>query len=825
MKRFLLIFLLPVAVMLLAVSCTKDPATEESFLDISDGSEAKEPNQYWDWADVYPGMVSPNAARCFDQDVPVRGGYAPMAYSPSTPILQSTGLFAAMDEVVAIEVPEGTTELHWQIGLGHALHKDQLKRRAQDVVSNGKLKEGSNSISSPFGGYLFFYYEPNDMPVSSDSVYLKVTGAVISEDFIDGMDPMEASAWGDMMRERSDTILAHTGGDIDFPYLLWLEMRSEKINVIVGMPEMTTMLYPQYVMNDFKEIADAFWYLGGIDPTNQPPFRVHTDVQMPDPLQRVGDDKTWHENIKDFVGYAGYPISILRTQGLTGKDKEERNVINRDYLRVLRSATGNKVTPDAGYYTLLRAFSNTVMAEWATSPYIQSAAEEIGYMFFAHKLGHHPATEYAFGDGYERDFTKGPSGDALARLNFYYNTDREHQAYYGNLIVQMADQNLPFVYDNYNDANSTDNMKAYVKRKFLSRLAFMMTLIKTTDWGIVRYLNVRCRELGFKNEWDQDANDFLVMAACEYAGKNLLTFFDVWHFPYTYIAYDYAQQFPDKLETPAVGELWRITSGLNPAIFDTHGPWDQYSDADKTHGYPAIKTTGVNWYPMSPNNGWHVRTRISYPYTDKPFIGGVGIYKEEYLHAGNPYNVSYPYDDCVNDAAVSRGGFTQLTGSLRFNAANTTDPEAANYQPDWQNWMWLKSVSEITLGNTPIEFNVMSWTSSKVGMDNNNETWSKGLPVRLTNIEYFDPYDGEDLDGDSQPDGMWKPTNPSSFRIVKYLYDVEKRAVKYYFHETYKASKFRFSVQPEIRSDAAAEKGLIEVDRIAFGLLKTKTAH
>jgi len=170
MKKILIV-LLPAVIAICALSCSKDLTAESPLIDMGGSDEGgSSGNPYWDWADKFPGIVSPNIERAFGVQVTVKGGYEPIAYAPDSAVLQSTGLYVASGDAVEIEVPQGTSDLQYQIGAGHKLLSGQLRQRYENVVTRGVLHPGTNSVSSYFGGYLYFHKAPTAQAFHEETV-------------------------------------------------------------------------------------------------------------------------------------------------------------------------------------------------------------------------------------------------------------------------------------------------------------------------------------------------------------------------------------------------------------------------------------------------------------------------------------------------------------------------------------------------------------------------------------------------------------------------------------------------------------------------------
>ena len=223
MKKILIV-LLPAVIAICALSCSKDLTAESPLIDMGGSDEGgSSGNPYWDWADKFPGIVSPNIERAFGVQVTVKGGYEPIAYAPDSAVLQSTGLYVASGDAVEIEVPQGTSDLQYQIGAGHKLLSGQLRQRYENVVTRGVLHPGTNSVSSYFGGYLYFCYPADKVPAGDITV--TVNNAVPSDDYVQGETNLRE--WINTMIERAALLAAPSEDADSMAFLNWTELVSD----------------------------------------------------------------------------------------------------------------------------------------------------------------------------------------------------------------------------------------------------------------------------------------------------------------------------------------------------------------------------------------------------------------------------------------------------------------------------------------------------------------------------------------------------------------------------------------------------------------------
>lgn len=516
MKKYL-ILLLGAAVAISALSCSKD-LTEESPLIELGGSEAggSEGNPYWDWADKFPGIVSPNIERVYDRPVTVKGGYDPIAYAPESAVLQSTGFYVASGDVVEIEVPAGTADLHYQIGAGHKLLSGQLRRRYEDVVTRGALHPGTNSVSSYFGGYLYFCYPAGKVPAGDITV--TVGGVIPSRDYVQG--ETDLREWINTMVEQAALLAAPSEDPDSMAFLRWTELISDKVILTAGVSEMSAMTDPEGVLDYYGKIADAYYRFAGYDPTNQPPMRVYSDIQLPDAAQTTLFPAATVQQ------YGGYPIGMLRGDTDT-KFVDEKKLINTTLLQAQSNGGTN-------WFNLFFGFGEAVKSPWQESSLLRQTSLNIGYYHYARTLGLWP-------------------GQVINFANHVENLNKE--------FLRTAD-------------NKADNSIMYGHANDNIRTTMLIQLANYLGWGVFPYVSQRARELGFEYEADewidgQAACDFFVMSVCEYADRNLLPFFRRWYFPCSTVAIAYMNRFP------ALGEneqFWTSYDGSTAPSFEPRTP-------------------------------------------------------------------------------------------------------------------------------------------------------------------------------------------------------------------------------------------------------------
>ncbi len=498
------------ALLFVPASCVRESyEKEDQYISRNPSDEDKHSsNPYWDWADKYPGVVSSRIERVNDAEVTVSGGYRPLAIAPETPVLQSSGYFVASGEHVTIEVPANAANLHWQIGLGHSLLEGQFRKRYTDVTSRGELNTGENRISSYFGGYLYFYYEPDDVP--SYDVTVKVSGVVPSDDYHLG--ETVQSRWLPVMQERAELLRNPVDNPDSMAFLNWTELHSRHLILTAGVSEMSELKYPDKLLETYDMIVETCYKWAGLDIESQPKLRLYTDIQLPDAGQTALSSNPKVEY------YGRYPIGFLRGD-------THNSFISEKRLLNLNFAMGQS-SDGANFMKLIFAFADAFSGDWMRGRYFLSSVDRMFLMYYTY------LTQNVQPDGITTDFK-----DLVQRLN----VDREPweaNKWFG--VAFMKDDDI---------------------------LAFFMQLSQRYGWPLYTYLNNRAKELGVyaasSEMHELEYFDFLAMCVAEYGGRNIIPFFDRWKCPLSTAAKQYISLFP-----PA-DEFWKE---YDPAVLPGFTP-------------------------------------------------------------------------------------------------------------------------------------------------------------------------------------------------------------------------------------------------------------
>ena len=744
MKRYL-IYVLALPIALSALSCAKEIPAEKPFIETGNGSDdTAEGNPYWDWADKYPGVVSSLIERTYGVEVQVKGGYEPFAFAPDTTVLQSTGLYAAGGEKITITVPDGVSGLEYQIGLGYKLLPGQLRRRYDDVVTRGPLSPGENTVKNYFGGYIYLGYAPENVPAGDITV--TISGAVESDDYIMGV--TDKSAWLERMQARAALVANPVESADSMAFLRWTELRSDKLILTAGVKEMSSMKDPEKVLEAYGNIVDAYYAFAGLDPTNQPPMRVYTDIQLPDAEQTAQSSNAKIDR------YGQYPIAYRR--GLTDANIYwEDKIININYLQ------GQK-DPDLGssFIKHFLAFGDAVQSNWQKSDLMNWPVNKMAQRYYVSK-----------------------SGLALdSEIDFY---------------TIVRDLNKDY-------ARTSDARYMYINKDETVRSAMFMQLAQKYGWNLFPYVSKRCRELKFDYTpdsiiADQEANDFFVMCASEYAGKNLYPFFQLWSFPCSQFAIEYMRKFPDYTEDEI---FWK---SYDPSVYPS---FEERSVQAYDHPEGHLKYTmpdadvqnnwfmdgmllDINKYNATPPKTVYKRQANSLFNTDwkKAFDGDIARGIQVLGHCQNATNDTYANIPICYLSFVGPKGLEDIAvgGLITYTTKKPANTNLSDIK------IWIPATTDLTqYSDTPLTFNTMNFVNS-------NQYYMTSF---FYDIEYWD-----------LEEKAWKPTKPAEFKLLyTHVYET------YYFEETYTTTRIRYKMQPI--TPGTSGYSICEYNEVNFGLVE-----
>lgn len=616
--------------LLLVVSifaCSEDMIPEESFIPMNPDSEGGEPvvNPYWDWADKFPGPVPMQLPRLKDTTVTIKGGYLPFVYDAEAEALQSTGMYVPQGEIVTVEVPRGVAGLHYQIGI-HArkLEAGQVRLRYEDVAVKGELVPGVNKIMNWFGGFLYFYYAAGQE--DSPDVQLTVSGAVATSDFILGQTDGKAWIQGKVYNLQQDTIVI--GADTVYEprqALKWTELRSDKVILTVGTSELKQVTDPAVIMELYGKIFDSYYAFRGLDPTGQMPVRIYSDIQLPDPDQTPASETAKVSRIGE------YPIAFIR---VTGDDPgKSAHLLNADHLRGQKDPNGEL------WLNMYYAWNELFRSEWDKADYWKIIIDRLAYYYHTERNGWWPGKYF----------------DPVVITNqiTQYNPDRPDNSM---VFEEMFEDNKP---------------------------AMLIQLVNEVGWELFPYVSRKCREIHFVNEWQQDAVDFFMMCASEYANKDLTPFFRFWKVPISAYALDYMKNFPQ------AEEFWKTFDYYKKADFEPRTPNTSFERGTK----PVM-----NWLVASDRSGWAVdkNGNVALDQENVVKITGLGFYGggKGFKSMVDGNEATFAQCNNVPAGAVKWRLAVNMNKKQSFNAIHLRTfniiPKSMEVFEIWENNQWKK---------------------------------------------------------------------------------------------------------------------------------------
>lgn len=833
MKRY---FILILAVAVGVASCSKeDILVEEPFIENSDGT-ASEPdtNPYWDWCEAYPGPVS-NLIATVDTTLVIPGGVPQTVdYAPGVPVLHSTNLYCRMDEVVTVIVPDDATNLHYQIGIGYKLLEDQVRMRMDDVVVRGKLQAGENQITSPYGGFLYFYFQ-EDLPVEPDpeapvdpvltsrastrtypDATVEVHGAIPGNAYRMGVD--NGAQWSLQMRDWANLRLGGYTDSDSLAFLDWAEMRSDKVILNVGVKELSELYNPDLLLEAYGRIADAYLEFGGYSTENYAPFRLFTDIELPDPTHTTKSEVGHHVN-STLGYYGGYPIGYRRDQNATAGS--EKRLVELSTITF-----GNEGATNVNGYWIFTGFAQTVMGDWAKAPFFRETAYKMGYYYYAFKNGLNPNRT----------------------INFQENANK--------LVRRLA--------ANRDSLVRSDGGKMDMWWRFIDewpRTTMFMQLAYRYGWNIFPYINQRSRELGFKYnpegtdrfylwslddqkkypelisdyQYTQSAIDFFVMSACEYTDTNLLPFFRAWNIPVSPQAAQYAKNFKDLGPFEKDGVVY-TGAKQDPTKSDaaevTGQPvqlWEYRCYVDDPANRPSFDLK------LTPNKSFEAqRPRMDMKYTwyvgeTNPELDSITVYNRLMKRDTSVVMLAAYVDSDISSAAdfpawegsdpnneMKNNRWACIAPAVVTRKANVSNPNNqfyknfnwyAPYKKELSAWASKADARTVNLTRNELTFTLVYDEPHRI----NCLRWIHGLvPNSVDEIWGIEYWEGDDETGE------WKPVSPNQTRLRDAIAGWQDIV---HFEQTYETTRIRFKARPRYE-DVQTTVNVFKIRDISFGLLE-----
>lgn len=275
--------------MFVMMSCSDDPLQE------SDGFIGEYPNpnpdklpdnEYWDWVETYPGLVSNSIQRLQGVEVKIKGDYIvnelKLASNPG--YLQSTGLYIPPMDTITVVLPAGVGQMYYQIGIASLdLPETDHLKRYHDVCVDGELEVGENKIVSNFGGPLYIYIKGD--PQASE-IILTVSGAVKSSDFVLG--ETNEVEWRALV---ADTINP----------MIWGELIGKRVILTLPLSTLKSITFPENLLKFYDKMIEDMDFFGGLSSGDLAmPWRIYSDLQLRKDVEG-----------KDSKVYPYYPMGFL----------------------------------------------------------------------------------------------------------------------------------------------------------------------------------------------------------------------------------------------------------------------------------------------------------------------------------------------------------------------------------------------------------------------------------------------------------------------------------------------------------------------------------
>ena len=158
--------------------------------------------------------------------------------------------------------------------------------------------------------------------------------------------------------------------------------------------------------------------------------------------------------------------------------------------------------------------------------------------------------------------------------------------------------------------------KDFEKRSGDEQICPYIQLAYGLGWGVYKYLGIQNRTSKEATSDDQAKKDFFAKRVAEYAGANMMPFFDGWGIPVSRGARLYIEAFPDWSETSRgqqMGEFWKHFN-YGP-VTDTEA-FDDYREPDPST-FPEVTVTTGDF----DRTGWNVTSTAAVYDKDKTVFG------------------------------------------------------------------------------------------------------------------------------------------------------------------------------------------------------------
>lgn len=207
----------------------------------------------FEFSDLFPGPVDPDAERIDGGVVEINGTYA---HDPAGRIVadldnakRPIGYYAAPGEIVIVEIDASLIDAGLAVQVG-AHHYDLSSRRHRNRYNRMSkvfpLSEVSTKVINPFGGALYL-----QVPEGSDLGWIDITvsGAVKSPYF----------SW----RTDRQTDISDWNAEIEKHSVEWVDLESDGFMMTLPLNHVKEVSDPSIVLEEWDEIVKGYQYLGG----------------------------------------------------------------------------------------------------------------------------------------------------------------------------------------------------------------------------------------------------------------------------------------------------------------------------------------------------------------------------------------------------------------------------------------------------------------------------------------------------------------------------------------------------------------------------------
>jgi hypothetical protein len=262
-------------------------------------------NETSPYADEFPGKVSETAQPVQDKKISINLGNPDLMYTRALPSKNwiSTGLYAPPGKDITIKVPEGVENVSVQIGS----HDDELNglsewKRVPNIVHFKKLTPGTNVVSSPYGGLIYFIPMMTNTP--DQQADFSISGAIEAPYYEIGKTTEQE--WQNIKARGATTSFG--------------ELKGEKLIITLPSEYLLELEDPERIISLWDDIITDYDRLAGLDTHNEIPNKKHSI-----PFRIVLD-----KQIKGGLMHAGYPIMVPIEYGSTNY---AASILDESYIK------------------------------------------------------------------------------------------------------------------------------------------------------------------------------------------------------------------------------------------------------------------------------------------------------------------------------------------------------------------------------------------------------------------------------------------------------------------------------------------------------------